>query len=316
MDRATWRVRLARTCARVDGVEVRLTHPDKVLWPEEGLSKRDLAAYYLAVAPYALPYVADRPLTLEVFPQGLGGRAVYIKQRPRGAPAWLREACLRATKGHEVCYVVAGEDATGAATLAWLANRSSIPVHAWLSRVWSPRQPDWLVFDLDPGEGATFAQVVRLAQWLRCHLEDQGLRSWVKVSGSRGLHVLVPIAPERDYARTRAYADRVAAEAVRALPGDATLAWPLAERRGRVFVDVRRNGYGATIVAPYSVRALPGAPVSVPLDWRELDDPDLSPRRWNVHSTLERLREIGDPLAEALRSSQHLPEPPRARRAS
>jgi bifunctional non-homologous end joining protein LigD len=315
-EQAAWRARLSATCARVDGFEVRLTHPKKYLWPEQGFSKHDLVAYYLDVAPYLLPYVVDRPLTMELFPQGVGGPAIFVKQRPRGSPAWLQEACLPATAGHEVCYVLAPAGAHGAATLAWLANRASIPVHAWLSRRQTPRQPDWLAFDLDPGEGATFAQVVRVALWLGERLAELGLRSWPKVSGAQGVHVLAPLAPEHGFAETRAFAEALALEATRALPHDATLAWPLPERRGRVFIDVRRNAYGATLVAPYAVRARPGAPVSVPVTWEELADPRLTPTRWNIVSTPRRLREVGDPLAEARSVSQRLPSAHRRRVAS
>lgn len=188
--RTPWQVSVGRTRISVDGTSLRLTNPDKQLWPAEGITKLDLARYYLAVAPYALPYVADRPITIQSFPQGIAERSIFVKRRPRGTPAWVKGACLPAVTEPTLCYVVAEDAAAGAATLAWLANRASIPVHIWLSRADRPRKPDWLAFDLDPAEGATFAQVVRLARWLRDRLGEMNLQSYVKVSGSRGLHVL------------------------------------------------------------------------------------------------------------------------------
>ncbi len=307
-----WRVRVQAARLLVDGISLHLSHPEKVLWPGEEITKRDLAMYYLAVAPVALPYLAERPLTLHTFPQGIAAAAAYVKQRPRGTPPWVRQACLPARAGHTVCYVTARMEPAGAATLVWLANYNSIPLHTWLSRSTNPERPDWVAFDLDPAEGATFAQVTRIARWLAGRLAHLRLRSFVKTSGSRGLHILVPLAPEYGYDEVRSFAEAIAREVVQALPDDATLLWPLHERRGSVFVDVRRNSYGATLVAPYSVRARPGAPVSTPLDWEELDDPGLSPTAWNIHSILDRLRRQGDPLAAALTLHQQLPAAPRA----
>lgn len=309
---ASWEARVDGARVYVDGIELEIPRPERLLWPAEGITKRDLVLFYLGVAPFVLPYLAERPITMQTFPRGVGGSSTYIKQRPRGSPEWVREACLPARAGHTVCYVLAKDEPAGVATLAWLAARTSIPLHAWLSRVARPDKPDWVAFDLDPAEGARFAQVVRIARWLSERLASLGLRSFAKVSGSRGIHVLVPLRPAHGYDEVRSFALGVAEEAVRELPDDATLHWPLRKRQGRVFVDVRRNTYGATLVAPYSVRARPGAPVSVPIDWRELDDPRLAPDRWDMPSTLERLRRLGDPLAAAYRLPQRLPAGPRA----
>jgi bifunctional non-homologous end joining protein LigD len=305
-------VRIEDDTVAVDDVSFRLTHPGKVLWPGEGYTKLDLAAYYLAASPHILPYLSGRPLILELFQQGVGGPPLFIQKRPQGTPAWVEEACVSARAGHRVCHLMVDDSATGAATLAWLANRNCIPLHAWLATETQQETPDWVAFDLDPAEGATFSQVVRIAQWLHGRLEELRLRSFVKTSGSRGLHVMAPILPENRHDEVRSFATAVAEEAVKALPGDATLLWPIPERKGKVFVDIRRNTYGHTLVAPYSVRAKPGAPVSVAVEWDELDDPGLSPTRWDMGATLARLEKRGDPFAAAREVRQALPPAPRA----
>ncbi|MHB1006118.1 MAG: non-homologous end-joining DNA ligase [Chloroflexota bacterium] len=306
-----WRSEIRGDTMSVNGVTLRLSNPSKVLWPADGYTKSDLAAYYLAAAPFILPYLASRPLTMQTYPRGVEAPSIFVKRRPRGAPEWVQDACLPARMGPEVCYVVAGPGAAGAATLAWLANRDSIPLHAWLATTANPEKPDWLAFDLDPAEGASFAQVVRIAAWLHDRLDELGLRTFVKVSGSRGLHVVAPMLAEHSHDEVRSFAEAVAREAVAAMPADATLVWRLEDRKGRVFVDVRRNAYGATLVAPYSVRGRAGAPVSVALDWPELADPALTPTRWSMQAALVRLREHGDPLGPAYALRQRLPAAPR-----
>lgn len=295
----------------VDGLHVRLSNPAKVLWPGEGYTKLDLAAYYALASPHILPYLSGRPLVLELYQSGVEGPAIYVQKRPQGTPGWVREACVPARAGHRVCHVRADEGAAGVATLVWLAGRNAIPLHAWLSREPDLERPDWVAFDLDPAEGANFEQVRNIARWLRGRLEELGLRAFVKVSGSRGLHILAPLEPESMHDEVRSFAEGVAMEVVSALPGDATLRWPIAERRGRVFVDIRRNTYGHTLVAPYSVRAKAGAPVSVALEWEEVDDPALSPTGWDMGLALARLQRRGDPLASAGTARRPLPASPR-----
>lgn len=308
-----WPVTIQGNRVTVGDISLTLSHASKVLWPESALTKVDLAAYYLEASPFILPFLSGRPLTLQSYPDGITEPSIYVKQRPKGTPDWVADSCLPARAGHEVCYISVDNTAVGVATLAWLANRNSIPLHAWLAREDRPEQPDWVAFDLDPAEGSDFRQVVAIAKWLHQRLDDLGLRSFAKVSGSRGIHVMAPLAPESSHDEVRSFATGVAEEVVAALPNDATLRWPVEERRGKVFLDIRRNTYGHHIVAPYSVRAKPGAPVSVPLDWAEVDDPALSPTGWDMGATLERLAAVGDPMAPGYGLRQRLPAKPRAK---
>jgi len=272
-----------------------ITNPDKVFWPDEGYTKADLVAYYDAVAPWLLPYLRDRPLVVTRHPDGIAGKAFFQKDAPRHAPAWLRTVRIRSERpARDIDYIVADD----ADAVRYVVNLGTIPLHLWASHAGSLDRPDWLVLDLDP-KGAPFANVVRIARTLHGILDDLDVAGYLKTSGKSGLHVLVPLGARHDYGHARAFAQLLATLVVEAEPAIATLERALHRRRGRVYVDWGQNGPGQTIVAPFAVRPLPGAPVSCPLSWSEATA-RLDPRRFTIRTMPARLREIGDPMAPVL----------------
>ena len=272
-----------------------LTNPKKVFWPDDGYTKADLVAYYERVAPWLLPYLADRPVVLTRYPDGIGGKSFFQKDAPSWAPPWVRTERIRA-RGveREIDYFIVSD----VETLRYVANTGTIPLHLWASRVGSLERPDWLVLDLDP-KGAPFTDVVAIALALRAILERLELPSFPKTSGATGLHILLPLAARYSYEETRTFANLLATLAVEAQPAIATIARMLRTREGKVYVDYGQNGHGQTIVAPFSVRPLPGAPVSCPLRWSEVTA-KLDPRRFTIATMPARLDQLGDPLAPVL----------------
>lgn len=296
---------------------VRITHPQKVLFPEDGLTKLDLARYYAAQAPLLLPYVARRPLTLRTFPQGIDGPDVYMKRVPKGAPAWIQTfhdqpEPVRAGQPKEpVDYVIATgpEDAR---TLVWTAQYNAIEVHPWLSRVDRPDHPDWAVLDLDlhgaAGEARdAFPRLATAARRLRDRMAARGLETYAKLSGQSGIHLLLPLEPVHTFDDVRAFLVAEASAAVADAPDLLTADYEIAARGGRVLIDYAQNGRGRHTVAPYSVRPRRGAPVSAPVTWEELDDPELRADRWTVRTIAERVATAGDVLAPARQRPQRLP---------
>jgi bifunctional non-homologous end joining protein LigD len=274
---------------------VTITNPRKVFWPDEGYTKSDLVEYYAAVAPWLLPYLADRPLVLTRYPDGITGKSFYQKDAPTWAPGWVRTERIRAEGvGRDIDYFVVG-DVEG---LRYVANSGTIPLHLWASRVGSLERPDWLVLDLDPKE-APFSDVVKVALALHEILEALELPSYPKTSGATGLHILLPLAARYSYEETRTFAQLLATLAVEKRPAISTIARLLRTRAGKVYVDYGQNGQGQTIVAPLSVRPLPGAPVSCPLRWAEVG-PRLDPRRFTIRTMPARLDAMGDPTIPVL----------------
>jgi len=293
---------MTETAVRAGRRRVRISSADKLLFPDDGITKLDLAEYYAAVAPAMVPHVRDRPLNLWRWNNGIEGQRVVQQEIPRGAPDWVRRVSVGRRKGGSVVHAVGGE----AATLVWLANQNCITPHVWTSRADRPDRPDRLVFDLDPADGDDFESIRAGALALRELLLSLGLEPFAMTSGSRGLHVVTPLrrGPSADEARAAAghLADRVAA-------GDAdrlTTHWRKEKRRGRVLVDVARNTYAQTTVAPYAVRALPGAPVATPVEWEEVEDPALHPRRFTLRDVPSRLAERGDPWRSIRRAASDL----------
>jgi bifunctional non-homologous end joining protein LigD len=286
--------------------DVKLSHPEKVLFPEDGITKADLAEYYGSVADRMLPHVRDRPLNLWRWNTGIEGELVVQQAIPRGAPEWVRRVTVPRRRGGTVEHAVGGE----AATLVWLANQNCITPHAWTSRSDRLGQPDRLVFDLDPPDAdadSHFPAIRAGARELGALLGELGLVAFAMTSGSRGLHVVAPLRRRAHADAARAVAGEIAEQLAARRPDDLTTAWRKEKRGGRVLVDVARNTYAQTAVAPYAVRALPGAPVATPLAWEELDDAELHPRRWTLATIPARVAERGDPWAEIAASARSLP---------
>lgn len=297
-----------RVRVRVAGRELEVSHLDKVLWPGDGLTKGDLIRYLLDVAPYMLPHLRGRPLVCTRYPDGADRPGFYQKDAPPGTPPWVPTWPYRSREGRVVRFILVEEPAT----LAWLGQLAAIELHPWLSRADRPGYPDVMVFDLDPGPAAGFAQAVEVALVLRRVLAALGLKGYPKTSGATGLHVMVPIAPEHPYAVVTGFARKVA-EIVRVeLPRLVTTERAVARRPpGAVYLDFLQNGLGKTVVGVYGPRPRPGAPVSMPVGWEELER-GVDPGRWTILTAPARLRAAGDlhapvatrrqPLGPALRA--------------
>ncbi len=247
--------------------EVKLTNQDKVFWPEEGYTKGDLVTYYQKIADWILPYLTDRPLVLTRYPDGIDGKSFFQKDAPVYVPDWLRlETMWSEQAEREIRYFIV-EDVEA---LTYIANMGAIPLHVWSSRVSQLQHPDWCILDLDP-KGAPFADVVTIARELHRLCDDIGLPNFVKTSGSSGWHVLVPLGGRYSYEQSRTLAELLARCVVKAMPKIATIRRVIEAREGKVYIDYLQNGHGRLLVAPFCVRPLPGAPVSMPLSWSQVN---------------------------------------------
>lgn len=269
-----------------------ITHPEKVLFPDDGITKGELAAYYDAVAPVMLPHLRRRPITMERFPGGIGAKGFIQKDVVKGFPAWLARV-EAPKKGGTVHYALAGNRRS----LQWLANQNAVTLHVWPSRAPRIDRPDLCVLDLDPSRDHP-GSLRGAMRALREVLDGLGLASWVKTSGSKGYHVVVPLPPRATFATSAALADRVAGMLVERLPDDLTQAFSKAERGGRIYIDTARNRPGATFAAAYTVRARPGAPVSAPCTWEEIEQGAAEPRAFTLRTMAGRLASVGDLWAE------------------
>jgi bifunctional non-homologous end joining protein LigD len=281
---------------------VRLSNPDKVLFPADGITKEELARYYAAVAPAMVPHVRDRPINLWRWNRGIDAELVIQQAIPKGAPEWVRRVTVPRRRGGDVTHAVGGE----AATLVWLANQNCITPHVWTARCDRPDQPDRIVFDFDPPDDGDHLAAIRTgALAIGDLLRERGLTPYAMTSGSRGIHVLAPLRRGPDSNTVRERAGELAEEVAGRLPDQLTTSWRKAGRGGRVLVDAARNTYAQTAVAPYAVRAKPGAPVATPLFWDEVEDAD--PRRWTLRDVPRRLEQRGDPWEAIAKAAAPLP---------
>ncbi|HTM58408.1 MAG TPA: DNA ligase D, partial [Candidatus Udaeobacter sp.] len=275
--------------------EVRLSNLKKVFWPDEGYTKGDLIAYYDAVAPLMLPYLRDRPVVLTRYPDGIKGKSFFQKDAPVFIPDWMRtESVYSKDSDRDIRFFVLDD----AESLRYVANLGTIPIHMWSSRSGSLERPDWLVIDLDP-KGAPFAHVVEVARALHRLLDELELPSFPKTSGQAGLHILIPLGRRYTHEECKTFARVLATLTMEAKPEISTLARPLHARGGKVYIDWGQNGHGVTIVAPYSLRPVPGASASCPLKWTEVNG-KLDPARFNLRTLPARFAKMDDPLAGVL----------------
>jgi len=274
---------------------VTVTNAGKVFWPDEGYTKSDLIGYYEAVAKWLLPYLQDRPLVLTRYPDGITGKSFFQKDAPEWTPSWVRTQRIHANDvDRDIDYFVVDD----LESLRYVVNLGTIPLHLWSSRLASLDHPDWLVLDLDP-KGAPFTDVVKVARALHGILDELELPSYVKTSGATGLHIFLPLGAGYDFEVTRTFARLLATIGVEAEPSISTIARPLQSRGGKVYIDFGQNGRGQTVVAPFSARPLPGAPVSCPLRWEEVTA-KLDPARFTIKTAPARFAKLGDPLAPVL----------------
>jgi bifunctional non-homologous end joining protein LigD len=284
---------------------VRLTRPDKLLFPGDGVTKRDLADYYAAIGDTLVPHLRNRPFTLKRYPYGIRGQPYFAKQAPKGKPAWVPTRQFRTWPREGGSRLVDFALVNEPAAAVWMVQMNCIDMNAWYSRVDKPERPDYVVFDLDPPESRNgFAQAIQVAHLVHEALEQLELRSYVKTSGADGIHVLVPITRRSTYKDTYELAELVSRGLEAEHPGLVTTEWLKKKRRG-VLVDHRQNGHGKTIASAYSVRPKPGAPVSTPLRWEELG-PKVRPRDFGMREALERVEKHGDLFEPVLRGGQSL----------
>lgn len=269
---------------------IAISHPDRVVFPEAGLTKLDLARHYADVAGVMVPHVRGRPLALQSYPQGVGGQGFFMKDAPRHFPEWIARVAVPKREGGTIHHVLANE----AATLVYLAGQNVITPHVWTSRADRLEHPDRVIFDLDP-PGGRFAEVRATARALGGLLRDVGLAPFAMTTGSRGVHVVAPLRRTAAFDAVHDFARAVAARMVEDDPDVLTTEFRRAARGDRIFVDVGRNAYGQHAVAPYAVRPLPAAPVATPLRWEELDDDALDPQGWTIATIGHRLADGGDP---------------------
>jgi bifunctional non-homologous end joining protein LigD len=284
--------------------ELRLSNLDKPFWPEEGITKGDLVSYYRDVAEVLVPHLKARPFTMKRYPDGWQGKHFFQKQSPSHMPAWIKRAPLPASTREGETKVIDYALVDDELALLWMVNMGCIDMHVWSSRVDRPERPDWVMFDLDPSEDASFADVVTVARLVRDTLELLELEGFPKTSGSRGIHVLVPVARRHTFGEAREFAAIVAGALARAHPGLVTTEWAKAKRRG-VLVDANQNRPGATNASVYSVRPREGAHVSTPLRWEEVDQ-SLDPAAFTMEAVLDRVARDGDLFAGVLGGKQSL----------
>ena len=281
-----------------------ISHPEKVMFPESGITKGELASYYEMVAPLMVPHLAGRPVTLERFHKGIGEKGFFQKNTAKGAPEWLERVAVPKSDG-VVNYAIV----TDARGLMWLANQNCITPHVWTSRVPRLFYPDLCVFDLDPlvDDGPVLRSATLL---LRDMLAELGLTSWVKTSGSKGYHVVVPLDGTADSGQVARFAHAVARAFVRRDPEHLTLEFYKADRGGRILVDTGRNEFGATYAATYAVRPEPNAPVSAPCMWEEVESGQAEPQAFTLRNMAARIETHGDIWAALFTSPCSLPVPP------
>lgn len=286
----------------IGGQTIELSNLDKVFFPDEGITKGDVVDYYRRMAETMLPHLEGRPLSMQRFPDGIEGEGFYQKEAPDYFPEWIERVGIAVEEHGEVQPQVVCDQA---ATLVYLAQQACITPHTWLSRKDKLRQPDKLIFDLDPA-GEDFEPIRRAAEDLREMLEDLDLAPFVMTTGSRGLHVTVPLERSADFDEVREFARGVARVLARRKPDEYTTEVRKDKRQGRLFLDYLRNAYAQTSVAPYAVRAKPGAPVAAPIAWDELRHAGLNSQSYTMENIFRRMGQKDDPWKEMMRQAKSI----------
>jgi bifunctional non-homologous end joining protein LigD len=277
-----------------------ITHPDKLLFPDDGITKGELANYYETLAPVILPHLRGRPVTMERYPRGIQAKGFWQKDVSKGFPEWLERVTVP-KKGGVVHHPIVAD----VRSLMWITNQNTVTHHVWVSRVPRLQDPDLCVFDLDPSDD-DWDSVRAAAIGLRDLLAKLGLPSWIKTSGSKGFHIVVPVDGKTSTDVVAHFAGAVGALFVSLAPDRLTQEFNKVDRRGRIYVDVGRNGYSATFAAAYTVRAKRGAPVSAPCTWEEIERGEVNPQTFTLRTMPERVAKAGDLWADLLRHGQSL----------
>jgi bifunctional non-homologous end joining protein LigD len=280
-----------------------ITHPEKVLFPDDGITKGDLAAYYGAMAPVILPHLRGRPVTMERYPAGIGRKGFWQKDVSKGFPEWLERVEVSKKDG-----VVHHPLVNDTRSLLWITNQNTITQHVWTSRMPDLSHPDICVFDLDPSQDDP-AAVRAAAIGLRDLLEELTLTSWIKTSGSKGFHIVIRLDGKAHMGQVARFANAVGTLFVSRAPDHLTQEFSKADRRGRIYVDTGRNGYGATFAAAYTVRARRGAPVSAPCTWAEVERGEVNAGTFTLRNMPDRIASVGDLWADMRRRGRSLKRP-------
>ena len=278
-----------------------ISHPEKILFPDDGITKGELAAYYEAIAPVMLPHLRRRPITMERYHRGIGAPGFFQKDVSKGFPEWLKRVEVPKKDG-TVHHPIAND----VRSLLWLANQNSITIHVWPSRVPNLYHPDICMFDLDPSHDDEFDLLRVAAVNVRDLLAELGLPSWIKTSGSKGFHIAVPLDGKSDFGTVARFAHHVGKLLVQRDPDHLTQEFSKVDRGGRILVDTGRNGYSATFAAAYTVRAKAGAPVSAPCTWEEVERGEVRPKSFTLREMRQRVGEVGDLWSGLLKSKRSL----------
>ena len=281
-----------------------ITHPEKILFPDDGITKGELASYYETIAPVMLPHLRRRPITMERYHRGISAPGFFQKDVVKGFPEWLERVEVP-KHGGTVHHPIANDTRS----LLWLANQNSITIHVWPSRTPNLYNPDICIFDLDPSQADALEPVRNAALNLRDLLADLGLPSWIKTSGSKGFHIAVPLDGKTDWETVARFAHRVGKVLVARDPENLTQEFSKVDRGGRILVDTGRNGYSATYAATYTVRAKSGAPISAPCTWDEVQRGEVGPRTFTLRTMAQRVARVGDLWAEMLKKKRSLKAP-------
>jgi len=280
-----------------------ITHPDKVLFPDDDITKGELASYYQSIAPVMLPHILNRPITMERYPAGIAKKGFMQKDVSKGFPEWLKRVEVPKKDG-----TVKHPLVTDLRSLLWLANQNCITPHVWISRAPNVYQPDICIFDLDPAADEP-DRLRAAALQLRDVLTELGLPSWVKTSGSKGFHIGVPVDSKTSFGDVNRFAYGVARLLIKNDPDNLTLEFSKADRAGRILIDTGRNGYSATFAAAYAVRPKPGAPVSAPCTWGEIESREVGPATFRLRTMSDRIAKLGDLWADIHRHKRSLRRP-------
>ncbi len=281
-----------RKMVEIQGRVLTLTNLNKLYWPDMGLTKAHLIKYYLDMAPYILPHIHNRPLVMKRYPDGINGDYFYQKECPSYAPKWVETYSVMHTEKN-VNYIVCND----MATLVWLANQGCVEIHGWLGRVEDIDYPDLAVFDLDPAEGVPFNEVLKVALLVRDLLMEFGMNGFPKTSGSSGMNIFIPLDGKHTFAGVAEAMKRLAEIIARAYPSGVSLERSISKRKGKVYLDYLQNGRGKTMALAYSLRPLPGAPVSTPLTWAEVEEKCIRPEQFNIANINDRVQRLGDLFA-------------------
>ena len=286
----------------IDQNKVKLSNLNKILWPDLKITKGDMIDYYIQMYPFIKKYLHNRPLSLKIFPDGINKASFYRKNCPDYAPEWLSTTPLPSGKNKVINWITVNK----LSDLVWIANHATIELHGWFSTIKKPLKPDFAVFDLDPGNNTNFGELIETAQLIKMITDKLNIKSFLKTSGKRGLHIYIPINNKYSYKEVKYFLKKIAKIIIESRTDLATIEWRKENREGKLHIDYRQNGRGKTLPSPYSLRPTTNATVSTPIYWRELNK-NLDLSSFNIINIKERIQNYGDPWKDIFEHRQNLP---------